>query len=180
VAITSSPSKTSINKELSVINVINNDEILSSPIKYGIQWSLPSNDDEQTRTINSPSTIPKTSEFDQGDSVSFSDQTISVKNLIEKFENDSIYSTRKIYHKRFSNNEGEKSQTDCDLTSIDTNFDSQTIKIDLNQNQKKISHHSSISNLDVTIPSNLSSSIDLEQFECFSTTSNLSEFLNNN
>ena len=68
--------------------------------------------------------------------------------------------------------------TDADLTSIDTDFDSQTIKIDLNQNQQVISHHSSISNLEMTVPSNLSSSIDLEQFECFSTTSNLSEILN--
>ncbi len=69
---------------------------------------------------------------------------------------------------------------DSDLTSINTNFDSQTIQTDLNQNQQKISHHSSISDLDITIPSNLSSSIDLEQFECFSATSNITEFLNNN
>jgi len=45
-------------------------------------------------------------------------------------------------------------QTDSDLTSIDTNFDNQTIKTDINQNQQKPSHHSSISNIDVTIPSN--------------------------
>lgn len=54
-----------------------------------------------------------------------------------------------------------------------------TIKIDLNQNQRKISYHSSISNLDLTIPSNLSSTIDLDDFECFSMTSDLSEILNN-
>jgi D-alanyl-D-alanine dipeptidase len=71
-------------------------------------------------------------------------------------------------------------QIDSDVTSIDTNFDNQTIKIDLNVNQKNFSYHSSISNLDVTIPSNLSSSIDLEQFDCFSTTSNISEYLNTN
>ncbi|CAF4383120.1 unnamed protein product, partial [Rotaria sordida] len=107
----------------------------------------------------------------QGDSLSFNDQTINVRDLIEKFENNSI---RKIYRKEKNN------QFDSDLTSIDTNIDSQTVKIDFNQNQQKLSYHSSISNLDVTIPSNLSSSIDLEQFECFSTTSYLSEFLNNN
>jgi len=72
-------------------------------------------------------------------------------------------------------------QTDSDLTSIDTNFDNKIIKNDFNQNhQQKYSHHSSISNIDVTIPSNLSSSIDLEHFQCFSSTSNLSEYLKNN
>ena len=71
-----------------------------------------------------------------------------------------------------------RNPTDSDFTSIDTNFDSQTIKIDLNQNQQKISHHASVSHLDITIPSNLFSSIDLDKFERFSMTSNLSEFLN--
>ncbi|CAF0840406.1 unnamed protein product [Rotaria sordida] len=153
------------------VECVNNDEISSSSIKYGIQWTLPSNEDIQVEVIKSSSNIVKTSEFDQGDSLSFNDQTINVRDLIEKFENNSI---RKIYRKEKNN------QFDSDLTSIDTNIDSQTVKIDFNQNQQKLSYHSSISNLDVTIPSNLSSSIDLEQFECFSTTSYLSEFLNNN
>ncbi|CAF0753790.1 unnamed protein product [Rotaria sordida] len=166
-----SSSKTNISKELSIINVINNDEISSSSIKYGIQWTLPSKDDIQVEIIKSSSNIVKTSEFDQGDSLSFNDQTINVRHLIEKFENNSI---RKIYRKEKNN------QSDSDLTSIETNIDSQTVKIDFNQNQQKLLYHLSISNLDVTIPSNLSSSIDLEHFESSSTTSNLSEFLNNN
>jgi hypothetical protein len=124
------------------------------------------NEDAQPEQINSSTKILKIPEFEQGDSLSFSDPTTSVRNLIEKFENTS---TGKTFH-----------PIDSEITSVDTNFDNQTIKIDLNENQKNLSRHLSISNLDVTIPSNLSSSIDLEQFDCFSTTSNLSEYLNNN
>ncbi len=81
-------------KELSIIN---NDEIPSLSIKYGIQWTLPSNEEIQPEILNSISNnILKTSEFEQGDSLSFSDQTISVQNLIKKFENNSI---GKIYRK---------------------------------------------------------------------------------
>ncbi|CAF0722187.1 unnamed protein product [Rotaria sp. Silwood1] len=170
IAVNSS-SKTNSSKELSIINVINNGEISPFSIKYGIQWTLPLNQDIQPGVIKSSSYIVKTSEFDQGDSLSFNDQTVNVRHLIEKFENNSI---RKTYGKEKNN------QSEPDLTSIDTNIDSQTVKIDFNQNQQKLSYHSSLSNLDVTMPTNLSSSIDLEQFECFSTTSNLSEFLNNN
>jgi hypothetical protein len=78
------------------MNVINNDET-SSSIKYGIQWTVPSNEETQTEISNLPSNnILKTSEFEQGDSLSFSDQTTSVRDLIKKFENNSI---RKIYRK---------------------------------------------------------------------------------
>jgi hypothetical protein len=115
--------QTDVNFE-DVINVIKNDEIsLSSPIKYGIQWTKSEMIDSSSKDIF------ERSEFEQGDSLSFTDQ-------------DTI----------------EKSY--------------QTIR-----NQLKMSKPYSISNLDITIPSNLSSSIDLEQFECTSTTSNLSEFL---
>ena len=134
----------------------------STPIQYGIQWKIPT-------------------EFDQGDSLSLSDTTTSVKELIERFENQTQKSNEKKFTKKsFEQNENEpdrrrfrSNMTDSDLTSLD----SQTIKLDLNQNRFPFSHHSSISNFDITIPSNLSSSIDLEQFECFSTTSNLSECL---
>ena len=66
-------------------------------------------------------------------------------------------------------------QTDSDLTSIETNLDSQIMQMDFNQNQQKLR---SISNFGLTVPSNISSSIDLEQFECLSSTSNFSELLN--
>ena len=45
-------------------------------MKYGIQW------------INPTETIIKSIDYEQGDSVSFSDQTMSVRELIVKFEND--------------------------------------------------------------------------------------------
>jgi hypothetical protein len=84
----------SIKKELSIINVINNDKISSSPIKYGIQWTLPSNEEIQSEIINSPSNhLLKTSEFEQGDSLLLNDQTINVENLIKKFENNSMRKT---------------------------------------------------------------------------------------
>ncbi|CAF3074084.1 unnamed protein product [Rotaria socialis] len=152
-------------KTLPIINVIDNDRIYSSSIKYGIQWTIPSNDDSQIETADSSSNIMKTSEFDQGDSLSLNDQTKSVRHLMEKFEDNSIQKSDQT-----------ENQIDSNLTSID----SQTVKHDFNQNQHTISHHSSISNLDVPIPSNLSSSIDLEQFECVSMTSTLSEVFNNN
>ncbi|CAF4538516.1 unnamed protein product [Rotaria socialis] len=77
-------------KTLPIINVIDNDRIYSSSIKYGIQWTIPSNDDSQIETVNSSSNIMKTSEFDQGDSLSLNDQTKSVRHLMEKFEDNSI------------------------------------------------------------------------------------------
>jgi hypothetical protein len=175
--------------ELPVLNVINTDEISSATIKYGIQWTSLTNAKAQPKRINSLSdTMLTTSEFEQGDSLSLSDQTTSVRNLIEKFENNLIEkSHRKEKYCSFLSNRNTRcfiylrnNQTDSDLTSIDTNFDNQTIKTDVNQNEQKFSHHSSLSNFDVTIPSNLSSSIDLEQFECLSTTSDFSEFLKNN
>ncbi len=124
----------------------------SSPIKYGIPWTLlPSNEEIQPEIIKSISNnILKTSEFEQGDSLSFSDQTISVQNLIKKFENNSIgktYRKEKYNIKSTINNlflfYSRNNQTDSDLTSIDTNFDIETIKTDINQNQQKPSHHSS-------------------------------------
>ncbi|CAF4010611.1 unnamed protein product [Rotaria magnacalcarata] len=151
------------NQDISGIN--NNDTIYSSSIKYGIQWTIPSSDDSQMETIDSSSNIMKTSEFDQGDSLSLNDQTKSVRHLMEIFEDSSIQKSDQT-----------ENLIDSNLTSID----SQTVKHDFNQNQHTISHHSSISNLDVPIPSNLSSSIDLEQFECVSMTSTLSEVFNNN
>ncbi len=149
----------SIKKEVSIINVIKNDGISSlSPIKYGIQWKKSSNEE----IIDSSSkNILENSEFEQGDSLSFTDQSTSVQNAIEKTYRKEKYfefSIDRMFLLILRNNQ------------IDS--DNQTI-----QNQLKLSDHYSISNLDVTIPSNLSSSIDLEQFECTSTTSNLSEFL---
>ncbi len=82
-----SPSKTTIKKNLSIVNVINNDEISSSPVKYGIQWALTTDKDDQS---DSPSNILKTSQID---SLSFGDQSTNVRNLIEKFENNSIEKT---------------------------------------------------------------------------------------
>ncbi|CAF4771877.1 unnamed protein product, partial [Rotaria magnacalcarata] len=41
-------------------------------------------------TIDSSSNIMKTSEFDQGDSLSLNDQTKSVRHLMEIFEDSSI------------------------------------------------------------------------------------------
>jgi hypothetical protein len=62
-----------------VINVIKNDGISSSsPIKYGIQWMKSS---AQSEIIDSSSkNILENSEFEQGDSLSFTDQSTSVKN----------------------------------------------------------------------------------------------------
>jgi len=85
-----SPSQITINKNLSIINVITNDEISSSPVKYGIQWALTTNKDDQSEIINSPSNILKTSQID---SLSFGDQTTNVRHLIEKFENNSMEKT---------------------------------------------------------------------------------------
>lgn len=182
------------------MHIIPQNEISSSPRKYGIEWILPPTETDPSLMPTKPSSshLFKTIEFDQGDSLSFSDPTTSVKDLIEKFEKKRQQSTGKISTRDIMRDEKEKygimsrtkrmprpllsisrrNPTDSDLTSIDTNFDSQTIKIDLNQNQQKLSHHSSVSHLDITIPSNLSSSIDLDKFECFSMTSNLSGFLN--
>ncbi|CAF0778978.1 unnamed protein product [Adineta ricciae] len=160
VAVKVTSSSTSLTRKRSIVNVIQVDKTSLSSVKYGIQWKFPNDEEMQSEKINSSLTnIENSSEYDQTDSLSFGDQAICVRNLIEKFENNPL--------------ENKLAVIESDLTSID----SQTIKTDRNQNQQKISHHSSISNLDITIPSNISSSIDLEQFESFSTTSNLSEFL---
>jgi hypothetical protein len=53
---------------------------------------LPSDEDGQPEITN----ILNPPEYEQGDSLSLSDQTTSVRNLIEKFETNSI---RKIYLK---------------------------------------------------------------------------------
>lgn len=53
---------------------------------------MPSDGDEQPEITN----ILNPPEYEQGDSLSLSDQTTSVRNLIEKFETNSI---RKIYLK---------------------------------------------------------------------------------
>lgn len=63
-------------QQLPIVEVIKNDEIESISMKYGIQW------------INPTETIIKSIDYEQGDSVSFSDQTMSVRELIVKFEND--------------------------------------------------------------------------------------------
>ncbi|CAF0813536.1 unnamed protein product [Adineta ricciae] len=153
-------SSTSLTRKRSIINVIQVDKASLSSVKYGIQWKFPNDEEMQSEKINpSLTNIENSSEYDQTDSLSFGDQAICVRNLIEKFENNAL--------------ENRLTIIESDLTSID----SQTINTVRNQNQQRISHHSSISNLDITIPSNISSSIDLEQFESFSTTSNLSEFL---
>ncbi len=53
---------------------------------------MPSDEDGQPEITN----ILNPPEYEQGDSLSLSDQTTSVRNLIEKFETNSI---RKIYLK---------------------------------------------------------------------------------
>ena len=86
-----------------IVHVVSQDETCSPSRRYGIQWTLPSVDvhDASTEPHIPSSDIDKRDEFNQGDSVSFSDQTTSVKDLIEKFENHHSNSTRKM-------NQGEK------------------------------------------------------------------------
>ena len=79
-------------KELPIVHVIQQNEISSSPRKYGIEWIGPAS----IETKQSSSQRLKTVELDQGDSVSFSDPTTSVKDLIEKFEKKKLKSTGKI------------------------------------------------------------------------------------
>ncbi|CAF0910878.1 unnamed protein product [Adineta steineri] len=158
-----SPSRTVINEDRTIINVIDNDTISSTPIKYGIQWKVPINEDINSDRIKSSINIVT---CEHVDSLSFGDQCSNVRHAIEELKTNSI-------GENFRNE--KNNQIKSDLISID----SQTMETDRNQNEQKISHHSSISNLDVTIPSNISSTIDLEQFQCFSSTSNLSEFIKN-
>ena len=86
-----------------IVHVVSPDETSSPSRKYGIQWTLPSVDvhDVLTDPHVPSSDVDKHDEFNQGDSLSFSDQTTSVKDLIEKFENHHSNSTRKM-------NQGEK------------------------------------------------------------------------
>jgi hypothetical protein len=81
-----------------VVHVVSHDETSSPSRKYGIQWALPAVDghDAPADPRVLPSDIDKRDEFNQGDSLSFSDQTTSVKDLIEKFENHHSNSTRKM------------------------------------------------------------------------------------
>ena len=81
-------------KELSTISVINNDKISLLPINHDTQCILPSNDHVRAEIIDSPSNIVKGSEFEQDNSLPYNGQTISVRHLVEKFENNSA---RKIY-----------------------------------------------------------------------------------
>lgn len=78
----------------SKINVIDNNKISSSSIKYDVQWTSPSNKDIQPNMIHSSSNIVQTSGFEQGDTLSYNDQTVNVRNLINKFESNSM---EKIY-----------------------------------------------------------------------------------
>lgn len=72
----------SIEKRSAVIDVIRTDA--SSPIKYGIQWAKPSNEETRSEVIDSSI---KNAEFDQGDSLSLIDQNTSIRELIDKFKN---------------------------------------------------------------------------------------------
>lgn len=74
-----------------MINVIDNQKYSLSSIKYGIQWKIPKIEKIpiELKTKSLSNHILKTSEFNQGDSLSLNTQTLSVQNLIKKFETNS-------------------------------------------------------------------------------------------
>lgn len=81
-------SGTNLTCKRSIVNVIQVDQESLSSIKYGIQWAIPNDEEMPTEQINSSLTnAENSSEYDQTDSLSFGDQAICVRNLIEKFEN---------------------------------------------------------------------------------------------
>ena len=69
---------------LPMIHVVHHDQPSSPRVKYGIEWKLPI--ENHSKVDSTPLAVPieMSIDFDQGDS---STQTISVRDLIEKFEN---------------------------------------------------------------------------------------------